>query len=691
MNKFPLKYLLLLVVTLCSFNASFAQVSNSDSSQLLQTIEVKAFEVHRKLTDVSAAVSLIPKSQLTRFSNVSILPALNSQPGVRMEERSPGSYRINIRGSSLRSPFGVRNVKVYYNDIPYTTPGGDSYFNQLGFYNFQSLEIIRGPGSSLYGAGTGGVILINSENSQWQPSLNLDVMGGTYNTYNYNLHVDAGNTGFQNHLNYQKQGSDGYRKQTQLKREVFSWDLNSKLSDKSLLQAHFLYSDLFYQTPGGLNQKEFDSIPRAARPRVGATQGAEQAKAAIYQKTFFTGIHYTYRFNDHLSQSTSLYGAFTQLRNPSIFSYSRATEPHTGGRTFLQYNKGNLTAHVGAELQQGFTNVKAYKNVNGAPDSLRTDDDVSNRQLFFFGQAALAIKGNWLITGGLSINQLKLSVTRLSALPVVTRNRKYSSEIAPRLALLKKIRNGWSVYASVSKGFSPPTNSELLPSSGIISTELEAEKGISYEIGSRGNFSGNRFYYDINLFYYQLKNAIVVRRDNLGRDFFVNAGSTSQKGMETYISYQLTPVTAPFFHRSLLWLSHTFYDFRYKDFKKGTVDYSGKNLPSVPKQAFVIGLDVSTKMGGYTNITYTYSDRIALNDANTDYAGSYQLLGVRIGWKKILSQKILLDLFATGENLFDTRYSLGHDLNAAGGRYFNTAPGRNFTAGLSIQYKYRKP
>jgi iron complex outermembrane receptor protein len=50
-----------------------------------------------------------------------------------MEERSPGSYRLNIRGSSLRSPFGVRNVKIYYNNIPFTDPGGNTYLNSLAF------------------------------------------------------------------------------------------------------------------------------------------------------------------------------------------------------------------------------------------------------------------------------------------------------------------------------------------------------------------------------------------------------------------------------------------------------------------------------------------------------------------------------------------------------------------------------
>src|SRR6187549_2639850 len=139
-----------------------AQETELDSSQTLNEVIVKAYEQNRKLMQVPASIAVINKTQLSHFNNTNILPALNSNPGIRMEERSPGSYRLNIRGSSLRSPFGVRNVKTYYNDIPFTDPGGHTYLNQLGFYNFQSIELIKGPGSSLYGAGTGGVMMINS-------------------------------------------------------------------------------------------------------------------------------------------------------------------------------------------------------------------------------------------------------------------------------------------------------------------------------------------------------------------------------------------------------------------------------------------------------------------------------------------------------------------------------------------------
>jgi hypothetical protein len=151
---------ILLLILLCSgvISSLSAQevrppdfLTDSSDTRPLNEVIIKAYEQNRKLTEVGAPVNVVSKASLNRFANISILPALNTNPGVRMEERSPGSYRLNIRGSSIRSPFGVRDVKIYWNEIPLTDPGGNTYLNELGFYNFQSLEIIKGTAGSLYG------------------------------------------------------------------------------------------------------------------------------------------------------------------------------------------------------------------------------------------------------------------------------------------------------------------------------------------------------------------------------------------------------------------------------------------------------------------------------------------------------------------------------------------------------------
>src|SRR6186713_210063 len=269
-----------------------AQQTEQDSSQTLQEVTVKAYEQNRKLMQVPASIAVINKAQLLHFNNTNILPALNSTPGIRMEERSPGSYRINIRGSSLRSPFGVRNVKIYYNDIPYTDPGGNSYLNNLGYYNFNSLEIIKGPGSSLYGAGTGGVMIIESLNENAVTGATAEYTGGSYNLHNVYGALTANNEKAINRMSYQHQQNDGYRNQSALRRDVASWNGIFKLDEKRQVKASFLYSDLFYETPGALTLAEYTATPKASRPAGGGFPSAEQAKAAIYEKTFVAGASY---------------------------------------------------------------------------------------------------------------------------------------------------------------------------------------------------------------------------------------------------------------------------------------------------------------------------------------------------------------------------------------------------------------
>jgi iron complex outermembrane receptor protein len=187
-------------------------------------------------------------------------------------------------------------------------------------------------------------------------------------------------------------------------------------------------------------------------------------------------------------------------------------------------------------------------------------------------------------------------------------------------------------------------------------------------------------------FYYRLEDAIVQRKDASNADYFTNAGSTKQRGIESQARYRFFEQPHSFMTSATIWVSHTWNKFNYDEFKQSTTDYSGKQLPSVPPHAVASGLDIMIKKGIYSNLTYFYGDRLPLNDANTEFASSYNLLSERLGWRKPLSGKTQLDIFIGGENLFDVTYSLGNDINAAGGRYYNAAPGRNFFGGISLHF-----
>jgi len=682
------KKTILYVVLSLQLLLSQAQTELADSAKTLDNIVIQSFELNKP-----AAFSAIPVSRLSvsiaDFSNkTSMVNGLNAVAGVRMEERSPGSYRINIRGSSLRSPFGVRNIKVYWNGIPITDPGGNTYFNQFAWNNFSSIEITKGPSGSMYGAGTGGLILLNNFEGYWQPGTSLEYNTGSYNLHNIFTSAKFGNKDNRNYISYAHTQTDGYRVQTNMRRDNFSWQAKWS-NEKYELAASVLFTDMYYQTPGALTLTEFNNDPKAARPAGGGFPSAVNAKAAIYQKNFIAGINNYYFISPSIKNNTIIYGSYAQVKNSAIRNYERRSEPSFGGRSVFSWRKSKPQSDwniiAGAELQQGYFNTQVSKNKNGNPDTLQSNDDIVTSNLSLFTQASIDIGQSWSVIGGFSVTKTKLELTRLSSYPVTTQSRTYRNELAPRLSVLKKINDNIHWLAAVSKGFSPPTIAEVLPSTGVISTYLEAEKGWNYETNFRFFLLKKRIILELTGFYFKLDEALVQRRDAGGADFFINAGDSKQKGIEFHADYSKTcfgNIISKFNIRT----DFTFNHFRYGYFVKGTDDFSGKKIPSVPSTMFTVLADLYSYQGIYLNANYYTASSIYLNDANTAKAEPYHLIGCQLGWKKREKGPYRLNIYAGIDNLLDETYSLGNDINAAGGRYYNAAPKRNYYIGIALQW-----
>jgi iron complex outermembrane receptor protein len=683
--------LLLFFTSLGLASGAFAQDTDTlPSGQQLQEVRVHAFEGGRRLRDLPAPVQYIGQGTLQDYAPSSIVMAVNTSPGVRMEERSPGSYRFNIRGSALRSPFGVRNVKVYFNDLPITDPGGHTYLNQLGYYNFHHLEIIRGPGSSLYGAGTGGALLIESSGPDERPGLFAEYATGSYGLHNAYGRIITGNERVQNKLGYQHQQSEGYRVHSALRRDVLSWTGAYNLEGGRKLKTTFLFGDLFYETPGALTEAEFAADPRAARPGGGPFPSAEAARASIRQQQLLAGVSYEQELLPGLRSKSSAYTQFTSLRNPTIQNYGRSSEAHGGLRSLLSYTvaagKGTLRFDGGTEWQEGFTTVGLYKNAAGDPDSLRYTDEIRNRQALVFLQAT-ADFGAWSLTGSSSINFLRVRFQRFTPATAGLQQQSFR-QWAPRVALLRRFGN-WSAWAAWSRGFSPPTTAELLPSGGAINTELSAELGDNYELGVKAR-TLKRLSFELSAYRFLLRNTIVQRRTAGGGDFFVNAGRTKQQGIEAQARYEL-PNGALLTEGSGIRIGYTWQHYRYSDFKQVSQDYSGNALPGIAPHTLSAAADLWLKKRFFVTVTYYFSDKLPLNDANTVYADSYHLLGAKLGLQQWWGERFRLKLFVGADNLLNERYSLGNDINGFGGRYYNAAPGRNWYAALVVENLFARP
>src|SRR5436190_3411159 len=244
--------------------------TKKDSVLLLSPVLIKGYESGRSLLETPVAVGYLSAKELQRYPNSSLLPSLNSIPGVRMEERSPGSYRLNIRGSLLRSPFGVRNIKVYWNDIPFTDAGGNTYLNLIDPSTVGSIEVLKGPGGSLYGANTGGIVvmhtddipLLKQQDNAKDHRFRVQLNGGSYGTLGEQAQWKYQSAKFSSSLTQSHLTADGYRANSRLRKDVLQWNANTWLSKKDKMEWVASYADLYYQTPGGLTLAQMEQDPR---------------------------------------------------------------------------------------------------------------------------------------------------------------------------------------------------------------------------------------------------------------------------------------------------------------------------------------------------------------------------------------------------------------------------------------------
>jgi len=686
-----------LMILVCISFAVRAQNNKTDSSQSLSEVVVKAFGSNRKLMVTPASVSILTQQSIQRYSTISLVPAFNTVPGVRMEERSPGSYRLSIRGSLLRSPFGIRNIKVYVDDIPFTDAGGNTYLNLIDPNALGSAEILKGPASSLYGAGTGGAVILNEprlmqdlSNSKTTNDFKVQLQGGSYGLFGENLNwrLDKNNYGLQ--LSQTHQQCDGYRDNSRLRKDVIHFADQRAISKKDELKIHLLLADLYYQTPGGLNLAQWQADPKQSRPATLFLPSASEQKIAVYNKTIFTGLSNSFHFSDKLSNVSAVVFNYTDFKNPFITNYEKRKEASRGFNTKFIYSTqaGSMPLKLiaGGEWQTTFAHIDNYGNKNGVADTVQSKDEVNAYQHFYFAQADLDITDQLLLTAGASYNGFTYRYIRTSDVPPTPeKTKKFDAVLSPRFVLLYKPSRLFSIRALVSKGFSAPTMAEVRPGQGSFFENLQPEYGWNYEAGIRVDLVKHHLQLDISAYEFDLTNAIVRRVDSSGNEYYVNAGGTKQKGVEATVAYYLFREKKQFISSLKLWTSLTLNDYHFKEYKSGSADYSGNELTGVPKTVTVSGVDVETAAGIYLNVTYNYTSKLPLTDANSFYADDYHLLQCKLGYKHAF-KKTTMEIFAGADNLLNENYSLGNDINAVGNRFYNAAPLRNYFAGIIIGF-----
>lgn len=649
---------------------------------------VEGFSTNNSLREQAGGIENLSRQALVRFDETSVVNPISLLPGITFEERAAASYRVSIRGSSLRSPFGVRNVKVYWNNMPFTGPGGNTFLNLFDVDNLSKVEVIKGPSASMYGAGTGGVMKFQSTDyATLANSTQLGVLWGAYGQNRYSFQHNTTTEKFGITAKYASQNSDGYRAQNFMDRNVVELNGLYFANDKQTISADLLYSDLNYGIPGGLTKDQFDENPQQARP------GSVLQNASIDQQMLLVNLGHEYEFSESFSNRTNLFLSNRDFENPFILDYKRDEETRYGIRTQFNHQldaASEFELDYGLELQQADFDGKNFGNVAGSADTIRFADEMTNTESMLFLNGSYRPTDFWTFTAGASLHSLTYDINR--TVDEINNNpqqfkKQFDNVFSPRVSVSRRFNNGMNAHFSISNGFSAPTTSEVRTNEGSLNEDLEAEKGTNYELNFRGSIGVKGLSFDLSLFHFDLDQSITTYTDPNGVVLFRNSGSLNQNGLELQVLKKWFFGAESFFDQITSTLAYTHHAFEFGTYSSGGDDFSGNDLTGTAPNVVGFSTDLSFGDGFYLNTSYQYTDEIPLNDENTVYADAFHQVSAKLGYNIENAGKIGLSVFVGVNNLLNEKYSLGNDLNAFGGRYFQPAPDRNFYFGLKMNLR----
>lgn len=659
----------------------------SPQPKMLDEVAVIGYEDNKSLIDIPGAIHRLSPGEIGRHDGESPLWSINTIPGVRMEERSPGSYRLSIRGSSLRAPFDVRNVKVYWNGIPFTDPNGITPLNLLDINQMGAIETAKGPAASIYGSGNGGVVNLATDKAPYGKTIaGAAFTVGSYGKWRYEASFEDGGEISNLRLTFSRQQSDGYREHTRFLRNTAQLSGEIYPSKKHTLSGNIFFSDLFYQVPGGLTLSQFLENPRQARP------GIPSQKASVNYAAFLSSLKSEYEWSGAIRHSIAVYGSHSFFTMPFLVDFERETRLNIGGRATVKATTriGQLPLDftAGGEYQRMLLEGRNFENLSGEPGEMRFDDEVVSTQSFGFLKADANIDDKAFLTASVSVNNLKYDIHRLSGAregePRKTL-KSFEPVWTPRFGIVYKLSPHVALHGSAGTGFSPPSVKEIRTSDGVLNLDLAPERGVNYETGFRGSSLNRRLNFDLSLFHFRLRETIVTYSDSaFATQKFRNAGSTLQNGLEATGNYFIVRNGEGELRELKVSGSFAFHRFRFHQYIHEGVDLSGLRLTGAPQETANIALDIRSRPGVYGFFSFYYSGKIPLNDGNTVFSEPYGIASAKFGWEG-KAKSMNLNVYGGINNIFNETHSLGHDLNAFGERYYQPAPGRNFYVGLRIE------
>jgi len=704
-----------LIFTLVAATLSNSALAEGISLNL-NPVVVTATRVEQNSFDLPVSIDVVDKSSIQDAQAQMVLSeSLIRVPGITAQSRTQFSQdpQISTRGFGSRSSFGVRGVRIYVDGIPFSMPDGIGQPGNIDLGTVKSVEVMRGPFSSLYGSSSGGIVQLLTETAPKTPEVSAGVMFGSYGTDKETLRAAGMAANAEYLLNYSNFQTDGYRDHSEAKKEQLTAKLMVSLTDSTKATIIANWMDMDAQDPLGLKRVGTATEPSAFTSPKAVPTSANLANTRVSRTNTQVGINLEQILNENNVLNLIVYGGQRDnLQYLSLASNSTSGRASSISRDFwgteLRWsNKGQIFTrpyNVTAGLTYGrmedarkdiaatagvMLDESALANVN------RRESNIAyNFDQYLQGQVGLLDSVD--IHAGVRHTKVNLKVednlVDLTKDLTQSANYKYKDgsgnatheKTTPVIGAVWKATPQLNLYANYGKGFETPTLIEIAyadttgtgPNLG-----LKPSTSDNYEIGGKAFVSDNARV-NIAVFKTDTENEIVTSQSGTYA-VYSNAGKTKREGVELSADASLT-------HNFGLYGSYTYLDAKFtSDYQSsGNTVKSGNKIPGTYRSQ-LYG-EVSWKapsVGFFSALEGRYNSKVYVDDINTDAAPSYTVFNLRAGLQQEVS-KWKFSEYVRVENIFDRDYIGSVRVNDSNSRFFEPAAGRNYLMGVNATYRF---
>ncbi|ARM25415.1 TPA: TonB-dependent receptor [Klebsiella pneumoniae] len=673
-----------------------------------QTMVVTAAPTMVSELDTPAAVSVVNGDEMRQAApRVNLSESLGAVPGLQVQNRQnyAQDLQLSIRGFGSRSTYGVRGLRIYVDGIPATMPDGQGQTSNIDIGSVDTIEVLRGPFSALYGNSSGGVINVTSQTGTQPPTVEASSYYGSFGTWHYGMKA-TGAVGDGSHagdvdytVSTNRFTTHGYRDHSGARKNLANARLGVRINDVSKLTLLLNSVDIKANDAGGLTADEWRDNPRQS-PR------GDQYNTRKNTRQTQAGLRYERQLSAQDDLSVMMYaGERETTQFQSIPRAPQLKPSHAGGVIDLTRHyqgidtrlthRGELlvpvTLTAGLDYENMSERRKGYENfvmVNGAPQygeqgALRRNE----RNLMWNVDPYLQTQ--WQLTDKLSLDAgVRYSSVWFDSNDyyITPGNGDDSGDASyhkwlPAGSLKYALTDAWNVYLSAGRGFETPTINELSYRSDNqsgLNFGLKPSTNDTVEIGSKTRIGNGLF--TAALFQTNTDNEIVVDSSSGGRTSYKNAGKTRRQGMELGLDQQ-------FGESWRLKAAWTWLDATYRTNVCDDASCNGNRIPGIARNMGYASFGYQPEQGWYAGSDIRYMSDIMANDENTAKAPSWTVVGLTTGYKWSYG-RMDMDLFGRIDNLFDREYVGSVIVNESNGRYYEPAPGRNYGIGLNLAWRF---